>query len=75
MTLCPPADEVGQVESITPQSVPSQTTDTTLVQKTIDPAHLASGGLSDDAKRALCAAKVDPIDQRITHECALSSSD
>ena len=37
-------------------------------------ANLAAGGLSDHPKRALCVAEIDPVDQLVSHERALSSS-
>jgi hypothetical protein len=74
MAIGPPTHELHQGESITTQGVPSQATDTALIQKAVDPTHLAAGGLSDYPKRALCAAEVDPVDQLVSHERALSSS-
>ena len=74
MAIGPPTHELQQGESITTQGVPGQAADTALIQKAVDPDHLAAGGLSDHPKRALRAAEVHPVDQLVSHERALSSN-
>ena len=49
----PPAEEVQQVEGIASKRGLSQTPNTLTIEEPVDPGHLTSGFLLDDAKRTL----------------------